>query len=121
MTRAVTAKSFYQASGTLEADAPSYVQRQADHDLLAHVIAGDFCYVLTPRQMGKSRYLPCRTDRVGSPFAPQIRQTLETLPWRERTPDPFFGRAKGIAGLREKEACLIGWAAWSPISREAYW
>lgn len=54
MTRLVVSKHFYQAGGTLSADAPSYVQRQADRELLEHVMAGDFCYVLTPRQMGKS-------------------------------------------------------------------
>lgn len=38
----------------MSADAPSYVARLADQELLEHVTAGDFCYVLTPRQMGKS-------------------------------------------------------------------
>lgn len=35
-------------------DAPSYVERQADKDLLDGLLRGDFCYVLTSRQMGKS-------------------------------------------------------------------
>ena len=38
----------------MRADAPSYVHRQADDELLKRVVAGDFCAVLTPRQMGKS-------------------------------------------------------------------
>ena len=46
--------SFYVTGGTLRHDAPSYVERQADLDLSEGLLAGEFCYVLTPRQMGKS-------------------------------------------------------------------
>lgn len=45
---------FYVTGGTLGIDTPSYVPRDADtqlHDTLAN---GEFCYVLTSRQMGKS-------------------------------------------------------------------
>src|SRR5690348_6072928 len=45
---------FYVTGGTLRPDAPSYIERQADVDLLAGLLAGEFCYVLTSRQMGKS-------------------------------------------------------------------
>ena len=46
--------SFYVTGGTLRHDAPSYVERQADRDLYAGLLHGEFCYVLTSRQMGKS-------------------------------------------------------------------
>jgi len=48
------ASDFFVAGGTLRSDAPSYVKRQEDDELLDLALAGEFCYVLTPRQMGKS-------------------------------------------------------------------
>ena len=44
----------YQVGGTLHATDPTYVERQTDIDLLEALIAGQFCYVLNSRQMGKS-------------------------------------------------------------------
>ena len=44
----------YVIGGTLAPDAPSYVERQADGELLSGLVGGETCYVLNSRQMGKS-------------------------------------------------------------------
>ena len=49
-----TKPSYYQVGGSLTNNAPNYVKRQADDDLYNGLKAGEFCYVLNTRQMGKS-------------------------------------------------------------------
>lgn len=49
-----SAPEFYIAGGTLTRDAESYMPRRADDELFDALSAGQLCYVLTPRQMGKS-------------------------------------------------------------------
>ncbi len=56
--------SFYITGGTLRHDAPSYVERQADRDLYEGLVRGDFCYVLTSRQMGKSSLMVRTAKRL---------------------------------------------------------
>lgn len=45
---------FFQVGGTLSEDAPSYIERSADQQLLAALTEQALCLVLAPRQMGKS-------------------------------------------------------------------
>lgn len=47
-------KNFFYPGGTLPGNIPSYVERAADAALLTALLAGEFCYVLDTRQVGKS-------------------------------------------------------------------
>ena len=55
---------FFVDGGTLSLKAPSYVKRPADDELLEHLLHGEFCFVLTPRQMGKSSLMLRTADRL---------------------------------------------------------
>ncbi|WP_236556778.1 AAA-like domain-containing protein [Calothrix sp. PCC 7507] len=54
----------YQVGGSLRSDDPTYIIRQADEQLYESLKAGDFCYVLNCRQMGKSSLLQRTSHRL---------------------------------------------------------
>lgn len=45
---------FFYVGGTVPVDSPSYVRREADEQLYQAIKAGQYCYILCARQMGKS-------------------------------------------------------------------
>lgn len=60
----VSEPSFYNTGGTLRLDAPSYVERRADKELVSSLRRGEFCYLLTARQMGKSSMMVRTVKRL---------------------------------------------------------
>ncbi len=55
---------FYQAGGALEPDVRSYIERAADRELLDALLQMQFCYILTPRQMGKTSLIARTKERL---------------------------------------------------------
>jgi len=54
------------AGGTVQAGGGVYLERHADRELLEHCRAGDFSYILTSRQMGKSSLMIRTAERLAS-------------------------------------------------------
>lgn len=56
----------YQPGGTLSAEIETYVEREADSELFDELRRRQYCYVLTPRQMGKSSLIVRTRQRLGT-------------------------------------------------------
>ena len=63
----------YYYSGTLHEDDPTYVKRQADNELFEALRAGEFCYVLSSRQTGKSSLRVRTMSRLKQASLPRLR------------------------------------------------
>ncbi len=60
----MTTAAFYVTGGSLPSGTLSYVEREADRELFEALSAGEFCYVLTARQMGKSSLMVRTAERL---------------------------------------------------------
>jgi WD40 repeat protein len=83
----------YQVGGSLNSNDPSYVVRQADEELYTCLRAGDFCYVLNSRQMGKSSLLYRTKERLTAEGYRCVYVDMTRLGSEETTPEQWY---KGI-------------------------
>ncbi|HAA28143.1 MAG TPA: hypothetical protein DCE56_11285, partial [Cyanobacteria bacterium UBA8553] len=89
----------YQVGGSLKTDAPTYVERQADSDLYTSLIRGEFCYVFSSRQMGKSSLRVQTTHRLQAEGIRCGVIDITTIGTQEITAEQWYG---SIAGLLTK-------------------
>jgi len=103
VTPAVPSASFFVVSGTLPLHSHSYVPRQADKDLLSALLAGEYCFVLNSRQMGKSSLSVRTMAKLQEAGVKTVFIDLTKLGGSNVTPEQWYigllsetGRALGL-------------------------
>ncbi|MUG91883.1 hypothetical protein F7734_05115 [Scytonema sp. UIC 10036] len=80
----------YQVGGSLPGNDPTYVVREADGILYNALKAGDFCYVLNSRQMGKSSLLQRISYRLEQEGCACVYIDVSRLGSDETTPSQWY-------------------------------
>ncbi len=99
----------FVAGGAVQAGGGIYLERDADRELLQHCLAGDFTYVLTSRQMGKSSLMYRAAERLADSGVRPIIIDLTEL-GAQTTADQWY---KGFLLLVQEQLGLrAGASAW---------
>ncbi|NEP02129.1 MAG: CHAT domain-containing protein [Symploca sp. SIO2E9] len=81
----------YQIGGCLPPDASSYVVRSADGELYKRLRAGEYCYVLNSRQMGKSSLRVQTMKRLQTEGVACASVDITELGIQQVTPEKWYG------------------------------
>lgn len=81
----------YQVGGSLDSEAPSYVTREADSAFYQALKAGQFCYVLNSRQMGKSSLRVRTMQRLQAEGTVCVLIDLTEMGKQDMTPEKWYG------------------------------
>ncbi|XXT20077.1 AAA family ATPase [Sorangium sp. So ce429] len=114
----------FRVGGSLPADSPAYVRREADALLADNIRRGELSYVFNTRQMGKSSLRVRAVDRLGKAGVACVSIDLTSIGSREVTAEQWYaGVARMlVTGLGlQRDLDLRRWwrdmADFSPVQR----
>ncbi|MBV8206196.1 MAG: AAA-like domain-containing protein [Acidobacteria bacterium] len=97
MNASAKPQQYFVAGGTLPRSIPCYVTRRADAELHQALQAGEFAYVLTSRQMGKSSLMVRVSQRLQSEGALAVIADLTALGQQVSPSQWYYGLAERIS------------------------
>ncbi|MBN1935994.1 MAG: SUMF1/EgtB/PvdO family nonheme iron enzyme [Anaerolineae bacterium] len=103
------AAEFFKVGGALAPDAPGYVIRQADEQLLQAALAGRYCHVLTARQMGKSSLMVRTASRLREKGIRTVMIDLSEIGANATADQWYFGL---ISRFKRQLILAVDDAAW---------
>ncbi|MGO8672576.1 MAG: AAA-like domain-containing protein [Capsulimonadaceae bacterium] len=89
---------FYVVGGNLTPDAGSYIVRPADNELYSALRGGEYAYVLTSRQMGKSSLMHRTAMRLQAAGVRSVLLDLTSIGANLSAEQWYFGLMSEIAG-----------------------
>lgn len=103
--------SVFVTGGTMKPGAPTYIVRDADKELYEAVLAGQYCSVLTTRQMGKSSLMARTAVDLRKLGIACAMVDLQGKSAENIAPDKFYyGFLKQVAdGIGLAHAILAEW------------
>ena len=115
----------YQIGGSLSDRSSSYITRVTDRQLIEALDAGEFCYVLNSRQMGKSSLRVRAMEKLQAAGTLCIAIDLTGMGTQELTPEKWY--AGIVRSLVSSAGIKFNWRSWwrerrdlfSPVQRLA--